>query len=401
MISKPWIRNSIIVGLLLLILALMLAIKQVLAPVFVALAIAYVGDPLIDWFEKHKISRTLGIVILLTVFALGLVGFGYYLIPRLVTEISSLAQDMPKYWDTFYKRVQPFIEGHEAEVKVWTEKGIAWAEENAGMLASNISAAVLTSFRSIGSFFANMLGLLIIPVLAFYFLRDFDIMTEKAKQLIPIKRRELAISLLTDLHVALSNFIKGQLLVALILSVIYSIGLLIAGCPAAILIGLIAGFANLIPYLGIALGLVPAVLLTYLAPDAQMWQVIFAASTFLVGQMLEGMLITPKVVGESVGLHPVVVMVGIMIGGTYFGLMGMILALPATAVVMVLLRRSFSYYTSSIIYHEDETLLGVAIPTEASTAQASQTQSEPQTPVKPKASATQPKKGARKKRRTK
>ena len=147
----------------------------------------------------------------------------------------------------------------------------------------------------------------------------------------------------------MSNFIKGQLLVALILSVIYSIGLLIAGCPAALLIGLIAGFANLIPYLGIAVGFVPAVLLTYLSGNP-LWQIIFAAVTFVIGQMLEGMVITPKVVGESIGLHPVVVLVGLMIGGTYFGFIGMILALPVTAIVMVLLRRAYNFYTKSLLY---------------------------------------------------
>jgi len=352
MLQKPWVRNSLIAGIVLFLLITIFSLKQVVAPVFVALTIAYIGDPVIDWFERHRISRTWGIVILIALFCLLLLGFALYLIPLLIREAASLAEAMPRYWERLNEFIRPQIEGHEEDVAAITEKVLVWAEENAGVLANYLSNVLIASFRSMGSLVSSLLALVIIPVLAFYLLRDFDIMTGRAKLLIPLDKRELIVGLFAELHQALSNFIKGQLLVAIILSIIYSVGLMIAGCPAALLIGVIAGFANLIPYLGIALGFIPAVLITYLSGNP-LWQVIVAGMTFVVGQMLEGMVITPKVVGESVGLHPVVVMVGLMIGGTYFGFVGMILALPMTAVAMVLLRRVYYYYTSSRLYNDD------------------------------------------------
>ncbi len=225
MLEKRWVRNSAIAGLALLCLLLIVSLKQVLAPVFVALTIAYIGDPVIDWFEARKISRTAGIVILISLFVLMCVGFSLYLTPRLVGEITDLVQAMPGYWARFNEWIRPHIEGHEAEVTEYTEKAIAWAEENAGVLAQHTTDVLITSLKSMGSFLSSLLGLIIIPVLAFYLLRDFDIMTGQAQKLIPIDKRDLVVDLFSELHLALINFIKGQLLVALILTVIYSNGL--------------------------------------------------------------------------------------------------------------------------------------------------------------------------------
>ena len=361
MIHKVWVRNTIIAALVIFFIFLAVVMRAVLAPVFVALAIAYIGDPVIDRFERWKISRTWGIVILIAIITLLLTGLSLYLIPQLMKELQALSAKLPGYWeklrDLLLPQLQTYAEEHREEVENWKNNALAWLQENAGLLLKSLTSGLATSFRSIGAFFGNLLSLLIIPVLAFYLLRDFDIMTAKMVDLIPIKRRKFVVHLFRDLDRALGNFIKGQLLVAMILSVIYSIGLTIAGCPASLLIGIIAGFANLIPYLGIALGIVPAVLLTYLSGNPT-WQILLSGLTFVIGQMLEGMVITPKVVGESVGLHPVVVMVGLTIGGTYFGFVGMILALPTTAVVMVLLRRLYLYYIGSILYHDGESLSG-------------------------------------------
>ena len=362
--EKPWVRNLAIGLILLVVLALLLSMRNVLAPLLIALAIAYVGDPVIDKFEEWKISRTWGIVILIFGFVLVILGLGFYLVPKMIYQLEELTRKLPDYWNTlrdkFLPQLQSYAQTHETEIEQYKETAIAWLQENAGMLLKNVTTGLASSFKSIGAFLANILGLVIIPVLAFYFLRDFDIMTAKMTKLIPPKRKPFVVGLFKELDEVLGNFIKGQLLVALILSIIYSIGLTIANCPAALLIGIIAGFSNLVPYLGIALGLVPAVLLTYLSGNP-LWQVILAPTTFVVGQMLEGMVITPKVVGDSVGLHPAVVMIALMVGGTYFGIIGMILALPTTAVLMVLLKRTYNTYVNSILYHEGE----IALPDEA------------------------------------
>ena len=357
MLHKPWIRNLIILAALILALVLMISLQKVIVPILIALAIGYVGDPVIDKFEEWKINRTWGIVILVISLILVLLGLSLYILPKLSYQVQELAQKFPTYWESFRDKLLPrltsYAEEHPDQVNQVKEASMAWLQENAGVLLQNVTRSMASSFKSVGGFFANILSLVIIPVLAFYFLRDFDIIKIKILKLIPLKRQKFAVDLCIELDQALGNFIKGQLLVAVILSFIYSIGLTIAGCPASLLIGIIAGFANLIPYLGIALGFVPAVLLTYLTGNP-MWQVLVSGLTFIVGQLLEGMVITPKVMGESVGLHPVVVLVALMIGGGYFGFVGMILALPACAVLMVLLRRTYAYYVNSVLYHEGE-----------------------------------------------
>lgn len=358
MLHKVWVRNSIIAAGALITLATIFSLRNALAPVLIALAIAYVGDPIIDKLETWKIPRTWGIVILIVLFLLVSVGLALYLIPKLIYQMNELTARLPYYWEQMRERFLPqwqsYAETHSDELLKLKESAIAWLQENAGILAKNISTGLASSFKSIGAFLANILGLLIIPVLAFYLLRDFDIMKEKVSKLIPVKRKAAIIGLFTELDKTLENFIQGQLLVALLLSIIYSIGLTVAGCPASLLIGIMAGFSNLVPYLGIAIGLLPAVLLTYLTGNPT-WQVILAGLTFIVGQLLEGLVITPKVVGESVGLHPAMVLIALMVGGSYFGIVGMILALPTCAVLMVFAKRGYSYYVGSILYHEEET----------------------------------------------
>lgn len=365
MLDKPWARNLTISLICLAIVILFFGMRSVLAPVFIALAMAYVFDPLIDRMEKWKISRSMGIVVLCLLFVLALLSLSLYLLPRLLSELDALTSKLPEYGRKLVESINAYLNQenvkqfqleHAEEIELYKANALSWFQENAGQLASSITSGLASSFKSLGVLMGNLLGLVIIPVLAFYLLRDFNIMTGKLIHLVPLKRREAVEDLVGELHITMSNFIKGQLLVALILSLIYTVGLSIAGCPASLLIGVLAGFANLIPYLGFAIGFVPAVLLTYLSGNPS-WQIIVAGLTFVVGQMLEGMVITPKIVGESIGLHPVVVLIGLMIGGTYFGFTGMILALPATAVLMVLLRRTYSLYVNSRLFHDGEPLL--------------------------------------------
>ncbi|MCB1050704.1 MAG: AI-2E family transporter [Acidobacteria bacterium] len=356
MLSKPWVRQLALVGLIIAGLVLLILIHQVLVPIFIALALAYIFDPVIDRFELWKIPRTWGIVILCCIILLVFGGFLLYVVPRLVHQLNELQDRLPLYWDRLRDQLLPQVEAFRQEHAQEYQQGLDWLVEqgkkNGAALLASISMGVAASFKSLGSLIAKLVGLVVVPVMTFYLLRDFDKLKLQAVELVPLKRRESVIGFFSELDGALSGFIKGQLTVAIILSIIYSIGLFICGCPAPLLIGVIAGFANLVPYLGLALGLLPAVLLTYLSGNG--WGFTLGAGlTFVVGQMLEGLVITPKVVGESVGLHPVVVMLALMVGGTYFGLVGMILALPSAAVLVVILKRLYGSYTRSVLFHEE------------------------------------------------
>jgi len=385
MIQKLWVRYAIIGAAFLAAIIFLISARQILAPVFIALAIGYVGDPLIDRFEQWKISRTWGIVILVCLILLAMLGLGFYIVPQLLDQIEELAAKLPRYWEILRNRFLPQLETYAAEhpdqIQEYKNAALTWLKENAAVIAGSVSSGMAASFRSLGAFVSSLLSLVIIPVLAFYFLRDWDIIKGELAKLIPPNRRDSVVGLFRELDQALGNFIKGQLLVAVILSIIYSVGLTIAGCPASLLVGLVAGFANLVPYLGIALGFLPAVLLTYLSGNP-LWQVIFAGLTFIIGQMLEGMVITPKIVGDSVGLHPVTVMIALILGGSYFGFVGMILALPVAAVLMVLLKRLYRYYVASPFFLDEAVGEGPP-PAQARAAPAETPLAEPEPPEAP------------------
>lgn len=355
-LKKPWFRNLIILVSALIFLLVALSLRQVLAPVFIALAIAYLFDPVIDKLEEWKVSRTWGILIVLLVLVLILSGVLLYLVPRLIDQVKELSEKIPLYWEQletkFLPNLQTYIADHPQEVEEMKTSVLEWLKVHAVQVVQGIGTGIATSLSSVGGFLSSMVGTIIVPVLAFYLLRDFDILKDRIVDILPKGKKTYIVDLFTELDNAMGNFIQGQLLVAIILSIIYSIGLTIAGCPGSLLIGCLAGFANLVPYLGIVIGFIPAVLLTYLSGNP-LWQVIFAAATFIIGQMLEGMVITPKVVGESVGLHPAMVLIALMIGGSYFGIVGMILALPASAVLLVLVRRIYNGYKQSVLYNDD------------------------------------------------
>ncbi len=392
MFQKRWFRNAVIGEIVVVTLYLLYATSSVLAPVFIALAIAYGLDPVIDRFERWNISRTWGIMLLCLLMVMVLTGLSLYLVPLLIHQLHALTDAVPAYWERATAGFKPFlkeyIDTHPNEIEEAKASMLLWLKENAAMLSRSILAGLATSFKSIGNFFGNLLGLVIIPVFAFYLLRDFDLFLDNLTRLIPVKHKEWVLNLADELNTTMRNFIKGQLLVAMMLAFIYTIGLWICGCPGFLLIGVIAGFANLIPYLGLALGLLPALLLTYLSGNPT-WQIIGAGLTFVVGQMLEGMVITPKVVGESVGLHPAVVLIGLTLGGTYFGFVGMILAVPGTAVLMVLVRRAQGLYLDSVLYHD-------GLPEAASPAPGTLDEVEPKplpSPAKPTAQTTAKRRG--------
>jgi len=352
-LQKNWVRYSIFALSFILGIAILLSIREVATPIFLALVIAYLGDPIIDQLEKWKISRTLGIIILLLLLTLLGTAFLIYVIPKFINQINDLSEALPTYIAKqkaeFWPEINKFYQNHKQEV----DDAIIWlkeqAKENGSLFAKSIGISIVSSFKSVGSFIAGLLGWVVVPVFAFYLLRDFDIMREKIMDLFPLDKKEKMIDLFTELHVTLMKFIKGQFLVALILAIIYSVGLTLSGCPASLLIGLLAGIANFVPYLGFAIGFGPAIFLTYLSGGG-VPGMIGVSLTFIIGQMLEGMVITPKVVGESVGLHPVLVMIAIMLGGTYFGISGMILALPAAAVLLVFIKRSHKQYLISPLF---------------------------------------------------
>jgi predicted PurR-regulated permease PerM len=327
--------------------------RRVIMPFFVAFALAYLLDPLVDRLEHWKFSRTLSVVFLLLVFFALILGAGLLLFPLLRLQAENLTQNLPAYIDVVQNWLRPFLEKvaglDQQKIQQILNEGMARFGELPLKVLSFIGAFLWDSLSSLFSVILMVANLVIIPVVMFYLLRDFDKINEKVLALIPPRFKEKTIETVEEIDRVLASFVRGQLMVGLLMGVLYSIGLYAIGTPMSLFIGFVAGLANLVPYLGVIIGFFPAAILTYL--QVQEWlPVAWVVGVFGVVQMLEGMVITPRVLGDNIGLHPVAVIFAVLLGAELFGLMGIILGVPAVAVLNVLIRRGILHYKKSAFF---------------------------------------------------
>jgi predicted PurR-regulated permease PerM len=321
--------------------------RRVMTPFFIAFALAYLLDPLVDKMEKWNVSRTLAVILLLTIFFLVTLAGTAILVPLFRVQMEHLAANLPGYLQTLQDWGRPLIENI-----AWLEPGKIQSAVNEGMkkmgelpvqLLGNLTEFLWSSLSSLFNAILVIVNIFIIPVAMFYLLRDFDFINEKITNMVPPRIREQFVDIFKE------RFVRGQLMVATLMAGLYSAGLFACGTPMSLLIGVLAGYANLVPYLGLVFGFVPALVLTYLHFQ-EMGPVLGVVAVFGVVQMLEGMVITPRVVGDQVGLHPVAIMLAVLVGAELFGLLGVFLAVPVAAVINVLMRRGVGWYKKSPAY---------------------------------------------------
>ncbi len=329
---------------------LLYQLAGVLMPFFVAALLAYLGDPLVDRLEARKLSRTLSVCIVFSAIFLIVLLSILIFVPLLSAQLASLFEKMPGYIDRLQSSIEPVMQSlglSKEMVNLDTLKdGLKnyWSE--AGKMAGDVFGYISKSGLALLTFVTN---LVLIPVLTFYLLRDWDLLVARFRELLPRRHAKKITDLSLECDDMLAGFLRGQMLVMLALSVIYSIGLTLIGLDLALLLGVIAGIVSFVPYLGLLVGIVLAGLAAYL--QFQEWlPVLFVVGVFSFAQMIEGMVLTPRFVGERIGLHPVAVIFAVMAGGSLFGFIGVLLALPVAAVVMVLLRHAHDQYVNSQLY---------------------------------------------------
>lgn len=332
-----WLIAIAIFGWLLYLLA------PVLTPFIAAGLLAYIGDPLADRLQKHKIPRTLAVVIVfLSTFLL--LGLLVLLIgPLIKTQISALFDALPEIVKKVEEVWLPTILGW-LKVEPGDDVGIsAFLARYSEMVGSWSGKILLGVGKSGGVLAAAVLSLFLIPILTFYMLRDWDSFIKHVGALIPNSQRETALALAKETDDMLGAFLRGQVLVMLALAVIYSLGLAIVGIKFAIAIGVVAGLVSFVPYLGFVFGIGLAGLTVVLEPNPLL-HLAGVIATFTIAQVIEGSLLTPKLVGDRIGLHPVLVIFAVAAGGQLFGFFGILLALPAAAVLSVLIRFAYHRY---------------------------------------------------------
>ncbi|MCY1047028.1 AI-2E family transporter [Corallococcus sp. bb12-1] len=342
--------SGAMVGSLALVFALLSVFGGVAVPVLLALTGAYAFNPVVTLLEKRGLDRTLGTSLLFVAGTLLMVGAGLYLVPVFRDEAAKL----PGFFTRASTQVVPQVESllGMSLPELVSQRTAELGEKASELLqsAGPTAARLVASFAgNTARFVATLLGLSVVPVLAFFFLQDYPRLMGSIKDLLPRRSVALVSQRFREVDEVLSAFVQGQLAVGAILSVIYAVGLSVARIDLAIAIGLIAGFGNMVPYLGTGIGVVLAmmgVLLSWQGP----WQLAVVAATFVVGQMLEGFVITPRVVGEKVGLSAVAVILAVLAFGELFGFVGILLAVPASAILKVVLSVVIQRYRRTDLY---------------------------------------------------
>ncbi len=353
--SRSWMALALVAGLGWLIYLL----APVITPFAVAAALAYFGDPLVDRFEVMgirgwKMGRTLAVVLVFFIMAGFFAILLLIIVPLLIEQLRLLVDRFPAYVEWATGTAWPWVAG-----QLGLDAGLLDTARITEVLKAywkELSGAAFTLIETLGRGGQTVLrwvtNLVLVPVVTFYLMRDWDLLVRGIRDLLPRRILGDAERLAGEIDEVLGAFVRGQLIVMLALGLIYTLGLWLVGIDLAFLIGMGAGLLSIVPYLGSIVGLA-------VAAGAALFQyhdllhLVLVVAVFGAGQMAEGMLLTPKLVGDRIGLHPVAVIFAVLAGGQLFGFLGILLALPAAAALNVVVRHARERYHGSTLYREE------------------------------------------------
>jgi len=394
LLENVWIRALSILCILALFFAFCYFLKGILISFFLAFTVAYIFDPAVDFIAERKIvlaetrvPRGLSVAILLTFVFLVMGGLLTYTVPKTVTGIqrvgTALKEQYPKYQEKVGKVIEEYgdtevgmflksklqiqaadvneiNDGKPQKVKevatkepVDTKHGIpdpVLKMKKYVPEAMNFVLGIMKNvFYSTFGFFGIVMNVVVFGVVMVYLLKDFDLAMSKGEGLLPASKKEKISGIISKIDGNLKAFFRGQMAVCAILSIIYGIGLTVIGIPMSFLLALVGGFGNMIPYVGIGLGLIPAIILAFIQFQ-DFTHILLVVLVFGIGQLLEGTVMTPKIVGDKLGLHPVAIILAILICGQILGFLGLLLAVPIASVVKVLIDEGILRYKNTKLY---------------------------------------------------
>lgn len=389
-LTNPWVRAGLAVGALVLVALLIGLLSPVLVPLFFAFLVAYVLDPVVDMMQARRIPRHRAVALLAAIGITLLLAIPLVLVPSVITEADGLVRAASQgfresggvyEWlvdhlplrqfveamdwapdgeeaydpvDVLAVRIAEFVRGPALDFLKSHASQIATAGQNAGTGVTSFVRGVLGFVLSGFLFLAN---LALFSFVAAYLLKDYDGIVAEARHLVPAPHRDRVTTIFGKIDKQLRGFLRGQFIVALCLGTLYATGLLICGVPFAIFIGAFGVLASFVPYFGIALTIVPSVALCLMQHQGIDWHLAGVLATFALAQMLEGTVLTPRIVGDQVGLNPVWVILAVLVFGSNLGLLGLLLAVPTAAALKVLVVEALDWYRASDFYtgRESET----------------------------------------------
>ena len=329
-------------------------LSPVLMPFAVAAMLAYLGDPLADRLERLGLGRAWAATIVFMVLMIVLIGVLLLLIPLIARQVENVIENLPRYGEWAQNTAWPWLQArlHLDPRMFDSDRLLAAIKAHLGSIGDVASTVLGKVSRSGLGIVMWMTNLVLIPVVAFYLLRDWDRLVAKIDGMLPRSIQPTIAHLARESDKVLGAFVRGQLLVMLALGVFYGAGLTLVGLSVGPLIGMVAGLLSFVPYLGFIVGFVAAIIAA-LVQYGDWTHVLLVCGVFVVGQLLEGYVLVPRLVGEKIGLHPVAVIFAVLAGGSLFGFLGVLLALPAASVIMVLLRYLLERYRMSELYNEE------------------------------------------------
>lgn len=342
-------RRKMIFVAVVLVLVLAYALRGVLVPLFLAFLLAYALDPFVDRLERLRVPRSLG-AILVMLGILGLVSvILVYSIPMFVDELTATSSTLPSQFHELQARVEPWL-AQKLHVKLpHTMNDLSKALSAGGKEGSNYENARTFFFGTI-SYVGVALSVLIVPVFALYLLIDFDRIVSRVEELLPRRFAPPIVDVGRQIHRTLSGYVRGQLTANIVLAALYASGLRLVDIRLAVPIGIFTGMLAFVPYIGFSTGLILA--LAMAALDWNGFGTIVGVVVVMGSvQLLDAMIITPRIVGRSVGLAPLEVLVTMMAAGSLFGFLGVLLAVPFGAVSKILIQRAIAAYLRSDFYH--------------------------------------------------
>ena len=353
-LSGPHMRRRLMIGAAAVgALILVYLLGPVLTPFFGAALLAYIADPLVERLQR-LLPRGWATALVFMVLSLVALLALLFAIPALQRQLTSLLEQLPRFMDWVEKTLLPWLHAklalppdmlslaslRDSMQEHWAQAG-SYAAQGLGQLVSS-------GFGLLGI----LVNLVLVPVVTFYLLRDWPQLLARIDALLPRRWQPVVREFATDADRVLGGFLHGQLLVMLAQGVFYAVGLSIVGLDQALLIGFVAGMITFVPYLGSVIGITLA-LVAGLVQFQDLPHMVAIGGVFAVGQLLESLVLTPLLVGDRLGLHPVAVIFAVMAGGQLFGFFGVLLALPVSAVLVVVLRRALARYQDSAWYAQE------------------------------------------------
>lgn len=347
------LRLVVFVGSLAVVVTLLIVFRRIFQPLLLGMGLAYLFDPLVSWFERRGRSRVTGVIVLALILVLSLATVLLFIVPAIGEQADRLADKLPQYQERVREVVKPWFDKLEArypaEFEDLQQRAVEGLRENLPKVATSAGKWVSGLFGNLMDFLLFLLNLIFVPVFAFYLLVDWPKVKKGMVGMIPVPYRDVTLARVKEVDLAVASFLRGQLTIALVLAAINATGLVLLGVPFGLVLGIVAGLANMIPYMALVVGLVPSVLLCW--AEYQSWGMALGVVAIFSGaQMLEGTVLSPRILSKSVNLHPVWVLLAIMAGGSLFGFVGLLIAVPVAAAIQVFARHWIKLYRDSRLY---------------------------------------------------